>query len=591
MLETQMRTHTCGELRAEMAGEAVTLVGWVHHERHHGGVLFIDLRDRYGRTQVTFKPELKNLFDKAEKLNHEDVIQVKGTVTVRPPEARNPNMATGDIEVIAEGLSVLAKAKTPPFVIEDEVNAMEDTRLKYRYLDLRRPELRDAILLRSRANMVARKYLQELSFVDIETSTLVRSTPEGARDFLVPSRKHKGKFYALPQSPQIYKQLLMIAGFDRYYQIARCYRDEDLRADRQPEFTQIDIEMSFVEQEDVLRMAEGLLARLLSEIRGISLKLPVKRMDYEEAMLRFGSDKPDLRFDLEIEDVTEIAAKSSFNVFSGTAEKGGSVRCLYVPCGAELSRKDIDELTELSRRYGAKGLAQCKFIDGEFTGGIAKFLDEKERTAYINHFSPRDGSIFLFVADKPIVCARALGALRLEMGRRFDLIDENRWEMLFVVNFPMFEIDEETDRPVARHHPFTMVYPEDIDRLESDPMSVRSIAYDLVLNGYEIAGGSIRTHDPKLLRRVMKAIKLKEREAENKFGFLMEAMNYGVPPHGGIAFGWDRIVMLLAGKDSIRDVIAFPKTTTAQSLMDGCPNEVDEKQLEELGIKIVEERN
>ncbi len=591
MLETQMRTHTCGELRPEMAGEAVTLVGWMHHERHHGGVLFIDLRDRYGRTQVTFKPELKDLFDRAEKLNHEDVIQVKGTVTVRPQEARNPNMATGDIEVIAEGLSVLAKAKTPPFVIEDEVHAMEDTRLKYRYLDLRRPELRDAMLLRSHANIVARKYLQELGFVDIETSTLVRSTPEGARDFLVPSRKHKGKFYALPQSPQIYKQLLMIAGFDRYYQIARCYRDEDLRADRQPEFTQIDVEMSFVEQEDVLRMAEGLLARLLSEIRGINLKLPVKRMDYDEAMLRFGSDKPDLRFGLEIEDVTEIATKSSFNVFSGTVEKGGSVRCLYVPRGAELSRKDIDELTELSRRYGAKGLAQCKFIDGEFTGGIAKFLDENERLAYLDRFSPEDGSIFLFVADKPLVCARALGALRLEMGRRFDLIDEKRWEMFFVVNFPMFEIDEETGRPVARHHPFTMVYPEDIDRLESDPMSVRSIAYDLVLNGYEIAGGSIRTHDPGLLRRVMKAIKLDEREAENKFGFLMEAMNYGVPPHGGIAFGWDRIIMLLAGKTSLRDIIAFPKTTTAQSLMDGCPNEVDEKQLEELGLKIVEERN
>lgn len=586
-----MRTHTCGELGKEMAGETVTLTGWMHHERHHGGVLFIDLRDRYGRTQVTFKPELKELFDRAEKLNHEDVIRVKGTVTVRPPEARNPNMATGDIEVIAEELKVLAKAKTPPFVIEDDVNAMEDTRLKYRYLDLRRPEMLDSILLRGRANMASRRYLQEHGFVDIETATLVKSTPEGARDFLVPSRKHKGKFYALPQSPQIYKQLLMIAGFDRYYQFARCYRDEDLRADRQPEFTQIDVEMSFVEQEDVLQMAEGLMARLLSEIRGVNIRLPIQRMDYDEAMLRFGTDKPDLRFDLEIEDVTEIAAKSTFKVFSGTVEKGGSVRCLYVPGGAELSRKDIDQLTELAKKYGARGLAQCKFEDSEFSGGIAKFLDEVERSAYMDKFSPEDGSIFLFVADKPLVCARALGALRLEMGRRFDLIDNDRWEMLFVVNFPMFELDEETGRPVAQHHPFTKVLPEHLDMLESDPMMVRSVAYDLVLNGHEIAGGSIRTHNPDELRRVMRAIKLSDEEAENKFGFLMEAMKYGVPPHGGIAFGWDRIVMLLAGKGSIRDVIAFPKTTAGQSLMDGCPTEVDDKQLEELGLKIIKEDN
>lgn len=589
MFETRMRTHTCGELNAKLAGENVVLSGWMHHERHHGGVLFIDLRDRYGRTQITFKPELKELFDRAEKLNHEDVIQVRGTVTVRPPEARNSKMPTGEIEVIAEELKILGKAQTPPFVIEDDVNAMEDTRLKYRYLDLRRPEMRDALLLRGRANMISRKYFAELGFVDIETSTLVRSTPEGARDFLVPSRKQKGRFYALPQSPQIYKQLLMIAGFDRYYQFARCYRDEDLRADRQPEFTQIDVEMSFVEQEDVLQMAEGLMARLLHEVCGASIKQPIRRMGYDEAMLRFGSDKPDTRFGLEIEDVSDIAEKSDFNVFSGTVEKGGAVRCLYVHGGGELSRKDIDNLTELAKKYGAKGLAQCKFVDGEFSGGIAKFLGENEKAEFVKRFSPEDGSIFMFVADKPLVCARTLGAIRLEMGKRFDLIDKSKWDMLFVVDFPMFEFDEESGRPVAQHHAFTMVRPEDVDKLESDPMAVRSVAYDLVLNGHEIAGGSIRTHDPAVLRRVMKAIKLSDEEADEKFGFLMEAMKYGAPPHGGIAFGWDRIIMLLAGMDSIRDVIAFPKTTAAQSLMDGCPNDVDLKQLEELGIKLIKE--
>ncbi len=582
-----MRTHTCGELNAKIAGERVTLVGWMHHERHHGGVLFIDLRDRYGRTQITFKPEQKELFDRAEKLNHEDVIQVKGTVTVRPPEARNPKMPTGEIEVIAEELTILTKAQTPPFVIEDEVNAMEDTRLKYRYLDLRRPEMRNALILRGKANMISRKYFSELGFIDIETSTFVRSTPEGARDFLVPSRKNKGKFYALPQSPQIYKQLLMIAGFDRYYQFARCYRDEDLRADRQPEFTQIDVEMSFVEQEDVLQMAEGLMARLLHEIIGVNVKLPIQRMGYDEAMLRFGSDKPDMRFGLEIAEVSDIAEKSDFNVFSGAIAEGGAVRCIYVPGGAELSRKDIDGLTEIAKKYGAKGLAQCKFVESALDGGIAKFLGEGEKAELVKRFSPTNGSIFLFVADRPMVCARALGALRLELGKRFGLIDKNSWKMLFVVDFPMFEFDEETGRPVAQHHPFTMVRPGDVEKLESDPMEVRSIAYDLILNGNEIAGGSIRTHDPEVLRRVMKAIKLSDSEAEEKFGYLMEAMKFGAPPHGGIAFGWDRIVMLLAGKESIRDVIAFPKTTAGQSLMDGCPAEVDEEQLDELGIKLI----
>ncbi len=582
------RTHTCGELSAEYAGERVTLAGWLHHTRHHGGVLFADLRDRYGRIQITFKPESKGLFEAAEKLGHEDVIMVEGTVTIRPPEARNKELASGDIEVIAEKLTVLSKAKTPPFVIEDEVNASEETRLRYRYLDLRRPEMRESMLLRAKAGGISRKYFDELGFVDIETSTLVRSTPEGARDFLVPSRKHKGKFFALPQSPQIYKQLLMIAGFDRYYQFARCYRDEDLRADRQLEFTQIDVEMSFAHEEDILAMAEGLIARLLSELKGVNLKLPMKRMGYDEAMLRYGSDKPDLRFGMEIKDLTAIAAKSSFKVFSGAVGEGGAVRAIAVPGGAELSRKNIDELTDKARQLGAKGLAQCKYLDGEFSGGIAKFLNEKEKNEYARILEPEDGSIILFVADSADICAKVLGFLRLQMGNHFGLIDKNRWEALFIVNFPMFELDEETGRQVARHHLFTQPAPEDVRLLETDPMSVRARAYDLVLNGQEIAGGSIRTHDPELLRRIMKAIKLSEEEANNKFGFLLEALQYGAPPHGGIAFGWDRIVMLLAGRESIRDVIAFPKTTAAQSLMDGAPNEVDQTQLEELGIAIIE---
>lgn len=582
-----MRTHTCGELSAKFAGEHVKLAGWVHHTRHHGGVLFIDIRDRYGRTQITFLPENKTLFEKAEKLGHEDVILVDGTVTVRPPEARNPEIPTGGIEVIAEKLEILSKSQTPPFVIEDEINALEDTRLKYRYLDLRRPIMKEGIILRSKAMQIVREYLTENDFLEIETPTLIRSTPEGARDFLVPSRLQKGKFYALPQSPQIYKQLLMIAGFDRYFQLPRCYRDEDLRADRQLEFTQIDIEMSFISEDDILELSEGLLARLLRELCGFNLKIPLPRITYNEAMLKYGTDKPDLRFGLEIVDITGIAKNSGFKVFADSAQNG-AVRAICTPKAESLSRKAIDELTSKAQELGARGLAQTRFENGDFQGGIAKFLSENEKSEYKDIFRPEEGSLILFIADKPEICARVLGAIRLELAEKLNLIEPNKWSALFVVDFPMFEFEEGTNRPVARHHPFTQPVPEHVPLLRTDPMSVRARAYDFVLNGCEIAGGSIRTHDPQVLKEVLDSIELSPEKAKEKFGYLIEALTYGAPPHGGIAFGFDRMVMLFAGRNSIRDVIAFPKTTSGQSPMDGCPNEVEPTQLEELGIKISE---
>ncbi len=583
-----LRTHNCGELRAALAGEQVRLAGWVHHKRHHGGVLFIDLRDRYGRTQLTFKPESKALFERAEKIGHETVIAIDGTVTVRPAEARNPELPTGEIEVIVERMEILSAAETPPFVIEDEVNASEETRLKYRYLDLRRPEMQSATILRSHANRVTRDFLFAEGFLEIETATLVRSTPEGARDFLVPSRLQNGKFYALPQSPQVYKQLLMIAGFDRYFQLARCYRDEDLRADRQLEFTQIDIEMSFVDETDVLDLAERLLARLMSDLCGVNIKLPLPRIPFEEAMLRYGSDKPDLRFGLEIHDLSEIVKMSGFQVFTSAVESGGAVRAICVPGGAALSRKQIDELTAKAVKFGAKGLAQTKFEGGVFTGGIAKFLSENEMAGISGEFHPAEGSIILFVADSIATCERVLGALRLDLANQLDLIPKGSWEAHFVVDFPMFEVEEETGRLVARHHAFTQPKPEDVHLLETDPAKVRARAYDLVLNGYEIAGGSIRTHSSELLACVLRVIELTEDKAREKFGFLLDAMKYGAPPHGGIAFGYDRMMMLFAGRSSIRDVIVFPKTTAGQSLMDNCPNTVDAEQLSELGIKFDE---
>ncbi|MCK5833252.1 aspartate--tRNA ligase [bacterium] len=586
-----LRTHNCGELRANLAGEQVKLAGWVHHKRHHGGVLFVDLRDRYGRTQLTFKPESKELFERAEKIGHETVISITGTVTVRPPEARNPELLTGEIEVIIENMQVLSIAETPPFVIEDEVKASEETRLKYRYLDLRRPEMRDTMILRSKASRITRNFLFDEDFLEIETATLVRSTPEGARDFLVPSRMQKGKFYALPQSPQVYKQLLMISGFDRYFQLARCYRDEDLRADRQLEFTQIDIEMSFIDENDILSLAERLLAKLLSKLSGVNLKLPIPRISYDKAMLLYGSDKPDLRYGLEIHDISELAKTSEFRVFSSAVKSDGAVRGICVPGGAALSRKQIDELTSKAQKLGAKGLAYTKFENGEFVGGISKFLSENEIAGIRTDFDPPENSIIVFVADSIKICERVLGVMRVDLAHSLGLIPENAWEAHFIVDFPMFEEEEDTGRLVARHHAFTQPKPEDLHLLETEPSLVHARAYDLVLNGHEIAGGSIRTHDSDLLARVLSVIELTEEKAREKFGFLLDAMKYGAPPHGGIAFGYDRMIMLIAGRNSIRDVIPFPKTTAGQSLMDNCPNTVDPEQLDELGIKIEKGEN
>ncbi len=582
-----LRTHTCGELRAESVGTTATLCGWVEEYRDHHGIVFIDLRDRYGLTQVKFAlsdgSETQTL---ARSLRHEDVIRVTGEVVSRPDDMHNPKLATGAIEVRGAALELLNRSQTPPFQPNGRELPNEELRLTYRYLDLRRDELQRNLALRHRLAKLTRDYFDAQGFLEIETPMLGKSTPEGARDYLVPSRIHPGHFFALPQSPQIYKQILMVAGFDRYFQIARCFRDEDLRADRQPEFTQIDVEMAFVEREDVLTTIDGLVDTFVREIRGQQIPLPLKRISYAEAIEKYCSDYPDLRFGVEVVDVGEIAAECDFGVFKSTIASQGRVRGVCVPQAAEkYSRKDIDGLTAFVKEYGAKGLAFFRVKEGRLDSPIAKFFSDEHQQALIAKLGANDGDLLFFVADQPAVTTAALGALRSRLGKELELYDPEELSCFWVLDFPLVTWNEDENRWDAEHHPFCSIYDEDVPLLESDPSKVRALSYDLVCNGYEAASGSIRIHDPKVQQQVFDLIGVSAEEAEQRFNFLLEALRYGAPPHGGIALGLDRWVMLFAGGDNIRDVIAFPKTQKASDLMSGAPGPVDEKQLRELHVK------
>ncbi|ABB36813.1 aspartyl-tRNA synthetase [Oleidesulfovibrio alaskensis G20] len=581
------RTNTCGELNANAIGSEVCLMGWVQFRRDHGGLIFIDLRDRSGLTQVVFSPDVSvDAHERAHVLRSEYVLAVRGTVRPRPEGMVNPNMKTGEVEVYVSEWKLLNTSKTPPFQVEDRVEASENLRLEYRYLDLRRPRLARNFQLRHRATQAIRNYLDQLNFLEVETPYLTKSTPEGARDFLVPSRMNQGEFYALPQSPQIFKQLLMVAGMDRYYQIVRCFRDEDLRADRQPEFTQVDIEMSFVDEERVQSMAEGLMARVFKETLGIDVALPFPRMPYDQAIAEYGLDKPDTRFDLRLKDVTDILRGSGFRLFA----KAELVKAMRVPGGAVLSRKEIDDFTEFVKVYGAQGLAWIKIKEDEWQSPIAKFLSDDERAALTTELGLETGDIVFFQAASPDVVNNSLGYLRLKVADRFGLIPENSYNFLWVTDFPLFEYSPEDKRYVACHHPFTAPQVGHEELMVSDPAKARARAYDLVLNGNEVGGGSIRIHSREAQEHMFRALGFDPQEAEEQFGFLMQALELGAPPHGGIAFGMDRLVMLLAGSASIRDVIAFPKTQKATCLMTHAPDQVAAKQLRELGIRLREKQ-
>ena len=585
----KIRTHTCGELREKNVGENVVLNGWVDRRRDLGGLIFIWLRDRYGITQIVFEPDInKDAYENAKKLRSEFVISVEGKVRIRPDEAINKDLETGRIDVLAANLIILNEAETPPFAIKDETDAFEDLRLKYRYLDLRRPSLQKILLLRHKMYQTVRKYFDENDFVEVETPVLMKSTPEGARDYLVPSRIHKGKFYALPQSPQQYKQLLMVSGFDRYFQIVKCFRDEDLRADRQPEFTQIDVEMSFITKAEVFTIVEGLMKILFKEIWKIDLLFPLKQLSYEEAITKYGSDKPDLRFDLEIHSLNRIFEKSEFKVFSEVVNSKGIVTGLVVPGCASFSRNQIDGLTNFVKNIGAKGLVWFKVTEEGIDSPTTKFLSDEEKENLVSELKTRPNDLILILAGEKKLTLNQIGSLRLELAKRLELIKpDTPPSLLWITDFPLFEYDGETKRFYAMHHPFTSPNMEEIDLLEKDPAKIKAQAYDLVLNGSEIAGGSIRIHNSELQSRMFKALGISDEEAKQKFGFLINAFKYGAPPHGGIAFGFDRMVMLFSGVDSIRDTIAFPKTASAMSLMDECPSNVSEDQLKELHIRIV----
>lgn len=586
-MTNQKRSHHCGVLGKDMAGQHVILCGWVSKRRDHGGLIFIDLRDRSGIVQIVVDPDTAgSSFKTAEDIRNEYVIKVNGTVRMRDEATVNANIATGMIEVMAEEIEVLNSAKTPPFYIQDNIDTDENLRLKYRYLDLRRPEMQRNLILRHKVTKLMRDYLDGRDFLEIETPMLTKSTPEGARDYLVPSRVNPGKFYALPQSPQIFKQLLMVAGMERYFQIARCFRDEDLRADRQPEFTQLDMEMSFMEVDEILELMEGLIAYIFEGALGKKIQVPFQRLTWDEAMDRYGSDKPDLRFGMELINMVEAVKDSDFKVFNTIIENGGIVKAINVKGYAAIPRRELDGLVDFVGIYGAKGLAWMQIQeDGSVKSPIAKFFSEAHLANILKTAAAEPGDLLLFVADKPAVVAQALGALRIEMAKRRNLIDHDALAFTWVVDFPMFEYDEEEKRYVAMHHPFTAPRDEDLPLLQTDPGKVYAKAYDMVLNGTEIGGGSIRIHRRDVQKQVFSAIGLTDEQAAEKFGFMMNAFEYGAPPHGGLAFGLDRLIMIMAQRDSIRDVIAFPKTQSAACLMTQAPNDVDEKQLRELHIK------
>ncbi len=573
------RTHTCGQLRLANANETVTLIGWVSKRRNLGSLVFIDLRDRDGLAQITF---VEHHADLVKDVRNGYILQVTGKVQAK--DVPNPKLATGEIEVLVEEVNIVNAAETTPIIIADDTDALEDTRLKYRYLDLRRPSIQKNLMLRHQVTMLTRNYLSSKGFLEIETPILCKSTPEGARDYLVPSRISKGKFYALPQSPQIYKQLLMVGGMEKYFQIARCFRDEDLRADRQPEFTQIDIEMSFVEEEDVWNTVEGLMKEIFRNVKGIELDA-FPRIPYTECMARYGSDKPDTRFGMEIHNVNDVFANTEFAVFKTILEANGQINAIVAENAADkFSRKDLDKLQEFVKIYGAKALSWLKMTDGVLAGSIAKVTTDEEKAALAKALNLSNNDLVLMVADKPKTSLAAMGALRVKLGKDLNLIDESKFNFLWVTNFPMFEYSEEEDRYVAAHHPFTSPNLEDVDKLMSDPANCYSRAYDLVLNGYELLSGSIRIHDQKLQAKVFEAIGMSMEEAHEKFGFFLEAFKYGTPPHGGVGIGLERLIMILSGTDNIRDVVAFPKTASASDLMSEAPNLVDDKQLRELGI-------
>ena len=579
-----IRTHTCGELNTSHVGKSVVLNGWVNTIRLHGQVVFIDLRDRYGKTQIVFNSEnYSGDFETVKKLSMEDVLSLSGNVQNRDKDSVNTEMKTGKIEVLVENITILNAAEPLPFVISDRNSAEEDLRLKYRYLELRTDELHNNMMIRHQTYQSVRNYLADNNFIEIETPVLMKSTPEGARDYLVPSRIHHGKFYALPQSPQIYKQILMISGYDRYFQIVKCFRDEDLRSDRQPEFTQIDIEMSFINEEIIFQEVQSLTSHVFKSVKNIDLPNPFPRLTWKEAMDQYGSDKPDTRFEILLKELKQITDRSDFNAF----KSADIVKGIVIPDGGSFSRKIIDNYTEFVKKYNAKGLAWMKGEDGKLVGGISKFFSDDLQKEIITSTKINNGDIIFIIGDQKQVVLNVLGALRVEIAKEMKLIDNNKFHPVWITDFPMFEYDDQSNRFVARHHPFTAPATDKLDELDSDPRSVKSRGYDLTMNGYEIAGGSIRNHRPEFQAKIFELLGMDKNEISSRFGFLIEALKYGTPPHGGIAFGFDRLVMLLAKTNNIRDVIAFPKTTSATSLMDDSPSSVSDDQLKELNISII----